>query len=114
MKLRSKFESKIYKQLKRAKVKFKYESERVAYILARHYIPDFIIDTPTGKLYVETKGYLRRDDKSKLIAVRRYNPQIDLRILFMSHYNKKDERWAQRNGFRYAFETIPKDWLKGL
>src|SRR6266446_8782659 len=79
---RNKFETKIHKQLKKARVSFKYEAERVPYVIASHYIPDFVITTCTGKIYIETKGYLRPEDKRKLIAVKRLNPQIDLRILF--------------------------------
>lgn len=112
-KLRNKFETKIYSQLKRAKIKFDYESIRVPYILARFYLPDFILETPLGKVYVETKGHLRREDKAKLIAVKKQHPEIDLRILFYAP-NKTNSKWASKNGFKYAFDTIPDEWLKGL
>ena len=112
-KLRNKFEKKLYQQLKRSKVEFKYESERIPYVLARHYIPDFVLTTRLGKVYIEAKGHLRREDKAKLVAVRRMNPQMDLRILF---YKRVEEqvKWAEKNGFTYAFETIPKEWINGL
>ena len=110
MKLKNKFESNTYKQLRRARVSFKYESEKIPYILARHYIPDFIITTPRGKVYVECKGYLRNDDRRKLVAVKRCNPNIDLRILFYSS-TKTNIRWAERYGFTYAISKVPKDWL---
>ncbi len=112
-KLRNRFEKAIYSQLKRSKLSFKYESEKIPYVLARHYIPDFIISTPTGKVYVETKGHLRREDKAKLRAVKRQHPQLDIRLLFYRK-DKTRETWAIKNGFRYAFETIPKEWLDGL
>lgn len=112
-KTRNKFESKIQTQLRRAKVTFKYESERVAYILARHYVPDFIIETPTGKVYIECKGYLRPEHKCKLVAVKKQHPEIDLRILFYA-FNKKNIKWAEKNGIRYAINTVPKEWLDGL
>lgn len=112
-KLRNTFEKKIHKQLKRLKVKFSYESEKIAYVLARFYIPDFIIDTPTGKVFVETKGHLRREDKAKLVAVKRQHPEMDLRILFYAR-NKTNFKWAERHGFKYAFDTIPKEWLDGF
>ena len=73
LKLRNKFEKRIYSQLSRAKVSFKYESEKIPYLLARHYIPDFIIQTKTGKIYIECKGYLRPEHKAKLIAVKKLN-----------------------------------------
>src|SRR5271166_2662754 len=101
MKLRNKFEQKIDKQLKRSKIKYKYETEHIPYVLARYYIPDFIIWTPLGKVYVEAKGYLRPEHKAKLIAVKKQHPEMDLRILFYS-LNKKYIKWAEKNGFKFA------------
>lgn len=112
-KTKNKFEDKIFKQLKRAKISFKYESEKIAYILARHYIPDFIIDTPLGKIYIETKGYFRPEDKAKLRAVKKLNPQIDLRIVFYA-LKEQNIKWCNRHGFKYAIEKIPREWLDGL
>jgi predicted nuclease of restriction endonuclease-like RecB superfamily len=113
LKTRNKFEAAIAKQLRRSRAKFKYESERIPYVIAGHYIPDFTIRTPTGTLYVEAKGHFRPEDKRKLAAVKRCNPHLDIRILFYRHV-KSSVKWAERHGFRYAVETIPKDWLKGL
>lgn len=110
---RNKFEKRIELQLKKSKVPFKYEAERIPYVLARHYIPDFIIQTPLGLVYVEAKGYLRPEHKAKMVAVKKQHPRVDLRILFYS-YNKKYAKWAIKNGFRFAFEKIPEEWLKGL
>ena len=110
---RNKFEKKIYASLKRRKVSFKYESCRFAYVLAKHYIPDFIVETPLGLVYIELKGYLRPEHKAKMIAVKRQHPEIDLRLLFYAP--KKDQiKWAEKNGFKYAVGSIPSDWLKGL
>lgn len=112
-KVRNKFEKKIYQQLKKAKVKFGYETERITYLLSGYYLPDFVISTGSGRIYIETKGYLRPEHKRKLAAVKKLHPEIDLRILFYAH-NKKYIKWAEKNGFRYAVDTIPKDWLIGL
>lgn len=112
-KCKNKFEKKIYRWLKRRKVIFQYEPEKIAYVLAKHYIPDFVIQTRLGKVYVEAKGYLRPEDKAKLVAVKRQNPRIDLRLLFYAH-TVSNIRWADRNGFKYAVETIPLEWLDGL
>lgn len=109
-KTKNKFELKIEKQLKKAKVKFKYETEKIPYILARHYIPDFVVDTPTGKLYIECKGYLRPEHKAKMVAVKKLNPHLDIRILFYAK-KLKDIRWAERCGFTYAISDIPVEWL---
>ncbi len=111
--MRNKFEKKTAKQLKRAKVNFNYESVRIPYILARHYIPDFVINTPSGKIYLECKGYLRPEHKAKMVAVKKQHPEIDLRILFYAS-NKKYIKWAEKNGIKFAINTIPNEWLKGL
>lgn len=107
---RNLFEKRIHNQLKRKKIKFSYEAERIPYVLARHYVPDFIISTKLGKVYVECKGYLRPEDKSKLRAVKKQHPEIDLRILFYEE-RKSNIRWAERNGFVYAIGTIPSEWV---
>lgn len=112
-KLKNNFEKAVYSQLKRSKLNFKYESEKIPYVLARHYIPDFIVNTPTGVVYIETKGHLRREDKAKLVAVKRQHPEKDIRIVFYRK-DKSKETWAIKNGFKYAFERIPDEWLKGL
>lgn len=111
--MRNKFEKRIAQQLEKAKARFKYESCRIPYVIAGHYIPDFIIDTRTGKLYIECKGYFRPEAKRKLLAVKRAHPEIDLRILFYAS-SKQNIKWAERNGFKYAFEKIPKEWLDGF
>lgn len=110
---RNKFEYLIQSQLRRAKATFLYESEHLAYVLARHYIPDFIVYTPNGKVYIECKGYLRPEDKCKLVAIKRQHPEIDLRILFYA-LNKSYIKWAEKNGLRWAVGKLPKEWLKGL
>lgn len=76
-------------------------------------MPDFTIVTPSGRVFIETKGHLRREDKAKLVAVKKQHPEIDLRILFYAP-NKTNGKWAERHGFKYAFSTIPKEWLDGL
>lgn len=111
--MRNKFETKIYLQLMKSKIPFKYESEKIPYLIAGHYIPDFILSTPLGKVYVETKGYLRPEHKRKMVAVKKLNPHLDIRIVFYSD-NKQYTKWAIKNGFRYSIGSIPSEWLDGL
>lgn len=110
---RNLFEKRLYAQLKRAKVKFKYESERIPYVLAGHYIPDFVIETSLGRIYIEAKGYFRPEHKRKMAAVRRQHPNLDIRIVFYNA-SKTNIRWAERNSFKYAIGTIPKEWIDGF
>jgi len=112
-KFKSKFEVRTDGQIRRSRRSYSYETERIPYVLASHYTPDFIITTPTGKLYIECKGYFRADDKRKLKAVKRQHPELDLRLLFYREV-KQYIKWCNKNGFKYAIGKIPKDWLAGL
>jgi len=108
-KLKNKFEIKIDRQLKKSKLPYKYESEKLAYYFTGHYIPDFVVLTPRGKIYIEAKGYLRPEHKRKMAAVKKLYPTLDIRILFYS-FSKKYVKWAEKCGFPYAIGTIPKDF----
>lgn len=48
-----------------------------------------------------------------MVAVKKLNPHLDIRILFYAH-KPQYIKWAERNGFRWAVETIPKEWLDGF
>lgn len=110
-KLKNKFETSINKKLKASKVRYKYESDKIPYVLERNYIPDFVITTKTGRtLYIECKGYLRPEHKAKMVAVKKLHPELDIRIVFYS-FNKKYIKWAERHGFPYSVGTIPEEWL---
>ena len=109
--MKNKFEDKLFRQLKKAKVNFKYESERIPYILARHYIPDFVVLVSGQKIYIEAKGYLRPEHKSKMVAVKKLHPAMDIRFVFYSE-NKKNIRWAEKHNFPWAIGDIPKEWLQ--
>lgn len=107
---RNKFELRIEKQIKKSKLSYRYEGEKIPYVIAGHYIPDFILTTPLGKIYLETKGHFRPEAKRKMAAVRRQHPELDIRLVFYSR-KPKDIRWAEKHGFQYAIGEIPKDWL---
>lgn len=110
---RNNFETKILKQLVNGNCRVKYESERIPYYIAGHYIPDYVVTTPTGKVYIEAKGHFRPEAKRKMVAVKQQHPEMDIRIVFYK-YNIKYERWAKKHGFRYAFGDIPISWLEGF
>ena len=110
MKLKNKFEQKIDRQLKKAGVSYAYEGEKLPYYFTGHYIPDFVVVTPRGKIYIEAKGYFRPEHKRKMAAIRKLYPFLDIRIVFYS-LNKKNTRWAEKYNFTYAIGQIPKEWL---
>jgi Uncharacterized proteins of the AP superfamily len=107
---RNKFESRIEQLLKKLKARFGYETEKLPYLISGHYLPDFVITTNHGKFYLETKGYFRPEAKRKLAAVKKLNPTVDIRLLFYSH-NPQYIRWAEKNGFKWAVDTVPQEWL---
>jgi predicted nuclease of restriction endonuclease-like RecB superfamily len=112
-KLKNKFEKKLYRQLKKARAEFKYEGDRIPYILYRDYVPDFTVRGKFGRIYIEAKGYLRPEHRSKMAAVKRQHPEKDIRIVFYSK-NKRYIKWAEKLGFKFAIGTIPQEWLEGL
>lgn len=119
--VRNSFEQRVHKALKKDKPRgavIKYESERLPYIVFKDYIPDFIVYLSSGhKIYVEAKGYLRPSDRTKMIAVKKAHPDLDIRFFFAVDnklYKNAKSRysdWCIKHGFPYAVGTIPKDWL---
>lgn len=113
-KTRNKFERRIEDQLKLAKVEFTYETAKIPYVIYGNYIPDFILRSKTGTIYLETKGYFRPEAKRKMVAVKKMHPDLDIRIIFYSsstRQNRQYIRWANRNKFPYSFDVIPEEWL---
>jgi hypothetical protein len=118
--LKNNFETAVSEQLRRAKALYKYESEKIPYVLARHYTPDFVIETKRGKIYIECKGFFRPEHKAKMAAVKKMHPNLDIRIVFYtppkltpSFIKKLDGyiKWAQRRSIPYAVGVIPDEWL---
>lgn len=115
-KLKNKSEEETYKALKKIRsLVVEYESERIPYIIEGNYIPDFPVKSKkTGrKMYIEYKGHFRPEAKRKMVAVKKLNPHLDIRIVF---YKRKlsDVRWAERHGFPYAIGTVPEHWVEEL
>ena len=94
-----------------------YESEKITYVLIKEYNPDFILTFRNGrKIYIEAKGYFRPADRTKMLAVKRQNPSIDLRISF-GRNNTLGKKMTytdlcDRHGFPWAVGEVPKGWLK--
>jgi len=121
---RNRFEQKTAEDLNGKNVTFEYESERLPYIVEGKYTPDFIIKAKNGrKIYIETKGNGLSFDghaKRKMIAVKKANPDLDIRMLFYSDGKCGPKRkdgtfmrqsdWAIRYGFPYAIKDIPDEW----
>lgn len=129
--MRSGFEVTVNNFLKHLKCVFWHEPCKIPYITEANYIPDFVIYK--GKLkkpkkpltlsdlndmiLVETKGYFKPADRRKMLAVKKSNPKLDIRIVFQrDNYLTKSKKskysdWAEKHGFIWAIQEIPKEWL---
>lgn len=112
--MRSKFEKDVAKLLKKRKVKFAYEAEKIPYIIEANYIPDF----KTESFLIECKGVLDPIERRKLLAIKRCNPALDIRLWFMrDNWLTKAKKmrysdWATKHGFPYHVGLeFPRKWF---
>ncbi len=105
---RNPFERKLAGQLKKSRLPYEYESMKVPYTIEGVYIPDFVRED--GRILIEAKGYFRYEAKRKMLAAKKTNPHLDIRLIF---YSKKDKdiKWAEKNGFKWAIGSVPDSWL---
>ena len=115
-KYRSNLEKNIADLLEGLGVSFLYESEKLSYTIEHNYTPDFVLPNYT---YLEAKGYWAAEDRRKILAVKRDNPDVDLRMIFQSPYNtisKKSKttyaQWCDKHDIPWtSYKDIPIDWL---
>ena len=115
-KFRSGLEEQVAKLLEGLGVTYEYESCKVPYTIQHHYHPDFILP---NHVHLETKGYWSPEDRRKIAAVKRDNPELDLRMVFQSPYNKISKgskttyaQWCEKHDIPWThFHDIPLDWL---
>ena len=116
IKFRSKLEERIADLLEGLGVSYEYESTKVPYTIQHHYYPDFILP---NHVYLEAKGYWDPADRRKVLAVKKDNPDVDIRMIFQSPYNKISKKskttyaqWCERHDIPWtSFHDIPLDWL---
>ena len=115
-KFRSKLEERIATLLQQLGVSYEYESTQIPYTIQHHYRPDFVLP---NHVYLEAKGYWDPADRRKILAVKKANPYIDLRMVFQSPYNKISKKskttyaqWCEKHDIPWAsFHDIPLEWL---
>ncbi len=115
-KFRSNLEERIASLLQQLGISYEYESKKLSYTIQHHYTPDFILP---NYVHLEAKGYWTAEDRRKVLAVKRDNPDIDLRMVFQSPYNKISKKskttyaqWCDRHDIPWAaFHDIPLEWL---
>jgi len=84
------------------------------------YEPDFLVDTENGSFLIESKGFLSSSDRTKMIEVKKQNPEIEIKFIFKTvtpligfKKPKTNVQWAIENGFDYSVGTlINKNWFK--
>ena len=116
IKFRSKLEENVAGLLEGLGISYQYESEKLSYTIEHNYTPDFVLPNYT---YLETKGYWDAADRRKVLAVKKANPQIDLRMVFQAPYNtisKKSKttyaKWCEKHDIPWtSYHDIPLDWL---
>jgi hypothetical protein len=131
---RSSFEDTIDDQLAKAGVEYAYERTTIPW--TRHissgeclscghrevgqrcdYTPDFEVKVGKG-FFIEVKGYLDGPDRTKLRAIRKQYPDLDLRLVFQRDNVIKGTKektrysaWATKFGFKFAIGKVPDEWL---
>jgi predicted nuclease of restriction endonuclease-like RecB superfamily len=115
-KFRSNLEKNIADLLTGLGVSYQYESEKLSYTIEHNYTPDFVLP---NYLYLEAKGYWDPEDRRKILAVKRCNPDVDIRMVFQSPYNtisKKSKttyaKWCEKHDIPWtSYKDIPIEWL---
>ncbi|UYW27698.1 endodeoxyribonuclease [Methylorubrum extorquens] len=86
---------------------YAYESTRLPYTLAHHYLPDFI-DT-AAKRIVEVKGRFPASDRAKMKAIRKQYPDYKIEIRFQAPQTKiaKNSKtsyadWCEKNDIAWS------------
>lgn len=116
MKFRSKYEETVYNNVEENGLKVEYEPYPLTYLMKGNYYPDFVL--PNG-IIVEAKGYFDSRARAKMVAVKKNNPDLDIRMLFMNSKTKirKGSKltyagWCEKYGFPFADGMIPMKWFK--
>ena len=115
-KYKSGLEEQVAKLLEGLGVSYEYESCKVPYTIQHHYHPDFILP---NHVHLEAKGYWSAPDRRKIAAVKKDNPDLDLRMVFQAPYNKISKGskttyaiWCEKHDIPWtSFQDIPLDWL---
>ena len=116
IKFKSKLEERVADLLTNLGISYEYESTKVPYTIQHNYHPDFILP---NYVHLETKGYWSPEDRRKVLAVKRDNPDLDLRMVFQAPYNKISKKskttyamWCEKHAIPWtSFHNIPLDWL---
>ena len=99
--------------------KISYESEVIKYFIEGNYLPDWVLETKDGRtIFIEVKGYFRPNDLKKMDAVKKSNPDLNLKMVFEKNNRlpkakvKRDSDWCEeRNVPWILLKDITKEWI---
>jgi hypothetical protein len=119
-KFRSKSEARLAGMLDELHVPYAYEEETIPYRIERNasYRPDFRLKT--NGIILEVKGWFQSKDRTKHIAIKRSNPDLDIRFIFDRPHSRLSKtsnttyaQWCDKHGFLWAdAKAIPKEWFQ--
>lgn len=117
--LKGGFEPQIEKMLKSVSAEFnieyKYEPDKFTVHIPTTYIPDFRVDTKSGPLYIECKGYFRPESMQKVKAFKQCNPEVRFHIIFDKNNSVykgskiKYGDWCDKLGISWSVRSLPKE-----
>jgi len=118
--VRSSLEAEILEALADQGADFEYENDILMWFSTHKYTPDFTLQTRSGKtIYIEAKGWMRPQDRTKMIRVKENNPDADIRFVFERSTTKLRRSskttyamWATKHGFKYSDLVVPREWLE--
>ncbi len=118
----NKGELQVVTQLEKAKVKYSFEPHSFTYNVPTTYTPDFKVETKTGPLYIEVKGYHAGMQQwcAKIKHFTQQNPKISFKMVFLDASKKFNKNyksnlgdWATKNNIEWSDKgKIPSSWLK--
>ena len=115
---RSNFEKQIADQAKKDSITYSYEPPegKIKWVdKEKTYTPDFVL---ANGVIVEAKGRLTVHDRKKHLQIQAQHPDADIRFVFQydnpitKGSKTRYTDWAEKNGFKWAMKTIPKEWGK--
>jgi hypothetical protein len=115
-KFRSGLEKQIADLLTELGISYEYETTKISYTIPHNYTPDFVLP---NHVVLEAKGYWDAADRRKMKAVKEQNPDLDIRMVFQSPYNKISKKskttyaqWCERHDIPWTtWQEIPMEWL---
>lgn len=116
---RSGLETQVASQLDAAKVEYQYEPDWIKYekpSRSAKYLPDFKLK---NGIIIETKGRFVTADRQKHLQIKACHPDLDIRFVFSNPQARISKiskttyaMWCEKNGFKYAKLTVPKEWFQ--